>query len=139
MEKSTLWCSAMNLIRMEDPLLLEMIHFGKLWIYIIGVSRLESRRWKFTDGLSLIATQDFEYYDPDAVTTKDGKLAITISEEPTNGFSFRSGFLSSWNKLCFTGGYIEVSLSLPGTSTATGFWPGAWTMGTHLLLRFSNC
>lgn len=34
-----------------------------------------------------------------------------------------------WNKFCFTGGYIEVNLSLPGTPTAQGYWPGVWTMG----------
>lgn len=32
--------------------------------------------------------------------------------------------LTSWNKLCFTTGYLEVSLSLPGSSQAPGFWPG---------------
>jgi beta-glucan synthesis-associated protein KRE6 len=60
--------------------------------------------------------------------------------------------VTSWNKLCFTGGYMEVAISLPGsdrvpvslerapTSSPTtpvpanaivvqGFWPGAWTMG----------
>lgn len=39
------------------------------------------------------------------------------------------GMIQSWNKFCFTGGYIEVSISLPGTNDAPGFWPGAWTMG----------
>jgi len=37
--------------------------------------------------------------------------------------------LQSWNKLCFTTGYIEVAISLPGTHQTPGFWPGAWTMG----------
>ena len=38
--------------------------------------------------------------------------------------------LQTWNKLCFNkGAYIEVSISLPGNSKASGFWPGAWTMG----------
>ena len=32
--------------------------------------------------------------------------------------------LTSWNKLCFNTGYIEVSVSLPGTTTAPGLWPG---------------
>ena len=32
--------------------------------------------------------------------------------------------LTSWNKLCFTTGYIEVNVSLPGTTTAQGLWPG---------------
>lgn len=38
--------------------------------------------------------------------------------------------LQSWNKLCFNkGAYIEVSMSFPGDTKGSGFWPGAWTMG----------
>jgi len=43
---------------------------------------------------------------------------------------FRSGMLQSWNKFCFTSGYLEVSVTLPGpNSNVTGYWPGIWTMG----------
>lgn len=44
------------------------------------------------------ATSDLEWYDPAAVTTKNGKLEILMTREPINGFEYRSGFLSSWNK-----------------------------------------
>lgn len=37
--------------------------------------------------------------------------------------------LTSWNKWCFTTGYVEVSVSLPGNGETPGFWPAAWTMG----------
>jgi len=38
--------------------------------------------------------------------------------------------IQSWNKVCFNGGfYIETSISMPGNSIASGFWPGSWTMG----------
>ncbi|KAH7885230.1 glycoside hydrolase family 16 protein [Phlebopus sp. FC_14] len=74
-------------------------------------------------------TGDLEWYDPQAITTQDGKLVITITEQPINNLNFMSGMLTSWNKLCFTTGYIEVSISMPGSPTAPGFWPGAWTMG----------
>ena len=50
------------------------------------------------DALILGATGDFEWYDPDAVTTKEGSLVITASEEPFHGLNFRSGMLQSWNK-----------------------------------------
>ena len=97
------------------------------------------------------ATGDYEWYDPDAVTTKGGSLQITIDEEPTRGFSFRSGMLQvrlppsssrcvlihivsspgtnfgtlrllaffsriliQLSRHSFTGGYIEVSVQLPG-------------------------
>lgn len=76
-----------------------------------------------------------------AITTKDGKLVITMTEQNTHNLNFQSGeytvhlfvpppliifpgMLQSWNKLCFTTGYVEVSVSLPGSHNAPGFWPG---------------
>ncbi|GAA5855826.1 hypothetical protein JCM8547_000376 [Rhodosporidiobolus lusitaniae] len=84
--------------------------------------------WEAVD-LHYWATTDLEWYDPDAITTNDGNLEITLTQEPWNNLNFRSGMLQSWNKFCFTSGYIEVNLSLPGEPTAQGYWPGIWTMG----------
>ncbi|GAA5845505.1 hypothetical protein JCM9279_003056 [Rhodotorula babjevae] len=84
--------------------------------------------WEAVD-LRYWATQDYEWYDPDAVTTKDGKLVITLDQEPWNGLNFRSGMLQGWNKFCFTGGYLEVSASFPGSADTMGLWPGVWTLG----------
>ena len=89
---------------------------------------------------------DFEWYDPGTVTTKDGKLVITLSEVANHNLNFASGafmlkleaivslclrttndglgMLTSWNKFCFTTGYVEVSVSLPGAGNAPGLWPG---------------
>ncbi|KAG6855191.1 hypothetical protein H0H87_007007, partial [Tephrocybe sp. NHM501043] len=94
------------------------------------------------------ATGDIEWYDPSQVTTRDGALVITMDSADTltagltpgstapftlaenHGLTYRSGMLQSWNKACFTGGYIEVSVVLPGPNAeAKGYWPGAWTMG----------
>lgn len=76
------------------------------------------------------STNDLEWYDPSQITTKDGKLSILMEEVPNHGLNYRSGMLQSWNKFCFTSGYIEVSMTLPGpNSNAQGYWPGAWTMG----------
>lgn len=36
------------------------------------------------------------------------------------------GMLTSWNKFCFTTGYIEVSVSLPGSPNVPGLWPGEY-------------
>lgn len=33
------------------------------------------------------------------------------------------------NKFCFTGGYIETAVSLPGPSNVIGLWPAIWTLG----------
>ncbi|KAF7968462.1 hypothetical protein HWV62_30551 [Athelia sp. TMB] len=74
-------------------------------------------------------TGDLEWYDPSTITTKDGKLVITLSEVQNHDLNFMSGMLQSWNKFCFTTGYIEVSVSMPGTAEAAGLWPAVWTMG----------
>ncbi|BGP00855.1 putative Beta-glucan synthesis-associated protein KRE6 (putative) [Rhodotorula toruloides] len=84
--------------------------------------------WEAVD-LHYWGTKDLEWYDPDAITTSDGNLVITLTQQPWNNLNFRSGMLQSWNKFCFTGGYMEVNLSLPGGPTAQGFWPGVWTLG----------
>ncbi|KAL6160808.1 beta-glucan synthesis-associated protein [Exserohilum turcicum] len=75
------------------------------------------------------ATQDMEWYDPDAVTTRNGSLQLRLEEFFNHNVKFRSGMLNSWNQLCFKGGIFEVSVSLPGPAGVQGLWPGAWTMG----------
>lgn len=73
---------------------------------------------------------DFEWLDPSAVTTRDGHLVITMTQEPINDLNFKSGMIQSWNKLCFNRNALwEVSVSLPGSSLVGGFWPAFWTMG----------
>ncbi|KAF9256973.1 beta-glucan synthesis-associated [Marasmius fiardii PR-910] len=92
-------------------------------------------------------TADMEWYDPGQVITRDGALVITMdtvaTQQPNltpgstapftvaenHNLSYRSGMLQSWNKFCFTSGYIEVSVILPGNAGFDGLWPGAWTMG----------
>ncbi|EON64734.1 hypothetical protein W97_03967 [Coniosporium apollinis CBS 100218] len=75
------------------------------------------------------ATQDVEWYDPDALVTRDGVLNIKFDAFQNHGLNYRSGMLQSWNKMCFKGGHVEASISLPGRGDTTGFWPGFWTMG----------
>lgn len=69
------------------------------------------------------STMDLEWYDPSQVTTKNGHLAITMESVPditlNHGLQYKSGMLQSWNKFCFTSGYIEVSITLPGPNSDT--------------------
>ncbi|WVQ80501.1 hypothetical protein IAT38_002606 [Cryptococcus sp. DSM 104549] len=75
-------------------------------------------------------TGDFEWYDPAMITTRDGKLVITLTQEPIHDLNFKSGMLQSWNQMCFQYSvYIEVAVSLPGNNKVGGFWPGVWMMG----------
>ncbi|KIS68483.1 uncharacterized protein UMAG_03569 [Mycosarcoma maydis] len=84
--------------------------------------------WEASD-LHYWATNNYEWYSPEAVTTRDGALRITLDQVQTNNLNFRGGFLSSWNKFCFTGGYLVASVQLPGAARVAGLWPAFWTMG----------
>ncbi|PWY98379.1 beta-glucan synthesis-associated [Testicularia cyperi] len=84
--------------------------------------------WEASD-LHYWATNNYEWYSPEAVGTNNGKLEITLAEAPTNDLYFRGGFLTSWNKFCFTGGYLVASVQLPGYANVAGLWPAFWAMG----------
>lgn len=75
------------------------------------------------------ATQDIEWYDPDAASTANGTLNLRFDAFQSHNLNYRSGMLQSWNQLCFKGGRLEASISLPGRGDIQGFWPGFWAMG----------
>lgn len=56
-------------------------------------------------------------------------MEIRFDKFKNHNLNYRSGMLQSWNKLCFTGGRLEASISLPGRGDTSGFWPGFWAMG----------
>lgn len=86
-----------------------------------------------------------QYYNSSSeyVYTKNGELVIKTSATKTEWIewddtklehvkkvkNYTSGMLQSWNKFCFTGGIIELSVKLPGPSNSAGVWPAAWLMG----------
>ncbi|KAJ3514147.1 hypothetical protein NMY22_g14838 [Coprinellus aureogranulatus] len=84
--------------------------------------------WEAVD-LHYWATGNLEWYDPEAVMTEGGALVITLSDKQTHGMNYEGGMLASWNKFCFTGGYIEASVTMPGPNNVVGLWPAIWTMG----------
>ncbi|KAI0353021.1 beta-glucan synthesis-associated [Trametes cingulata] len=84
--------------------------------------------WEAVD-LHYWATNNLEWYDPAAITTQGGNLVITLEKKETHNLHYQGGMMSSWNKFCFTGGYIEANVSLPGVNNIVGLWPAIWTMG----------
>ncbi|KAG2013322.1 beta-glucan synthesis-associated protein, variant 5 [Coprinopsis cinerea AmutBmut pab1-1] len=84
--------------------------------------------WEAGD-LHYWGTNNLEWYDPEAVTTANGSLVITFSEKNTHNLNYQGGLVTTWNKFCFTGGYIEAAVQLPGANNVAGMWPAVWTMG----------
>ena len=84
--------------------------------------------WEAVD-LHYWQTNNMEWYDPSAITTKDGALRVTLSETPNHNLNWTGGMMSTWNKFCFTGGLVLASVVLPGTNNILGLWPAIWTMG----------
>ncbi|KZT06000.1 glycoside hydrolase family 16 protein [Laetiporus sulphureus 93-53] len=84
--------------------------------------------WEALD-LHYWQTNNLEWLSPTAITTANGSLEITMSKKPQKGLNFTSGMMTTWNKFCFTGGIVEVSVQLPGYNNIVGFWPAIWTMG----------
>ncbi|KAI0036059.1 beta-glucan synthesis-associated [Vararia minispora EC-137] len=84
--------------------------------------------WEAVD-LHYWQTNNLEWYDPAAITTKGGALVITLSNKVTHGLNYQGGMMSTWNKFCFTGGLYEASVTLPGANNVVGLWPAVWAMG----------
>lgn len=84
--------------------------------------------WEAVD-LHYWSTNNLEWYDPAGVTTANGSLQITLSKKETHDLDYQGGMVSTWNKFCFTGGYLAASVQLPGISNVVGLWPAVWAMG----------
>ncbi|CAH0489309.1 unnamed protein product [Peronospora farinosa] len=71
------------------------------------------------------------YFLPQAVQIDKGNLIITTSKPKHRyrGTKYVSGSAQTWNKFCYTGGYIEVRAILPGKWGVPGTWPAIWIMG----------
>ncbi|KAF8339430.1 beta-glucan synthesis-associated [Amanita rubescens] len=98
--------------------------------------------WYWRDGRSRMVRPLVK--SPHATVTSSSPWTLPTPSKPTSpptpppplpaadnhALTYRSGMLQSWNKFCFSSGYIEVSASFPGPDQNTqGYWPGAWTMG----------
>ena len=88
--------------------------------------------------------QAIQFYNSstDYVTTRAGSLVISTKAVKTSWLqwgeglapskgtkNYTSGMVQTWNKFCFTGGVLEMSIRLPGKADSGGLWPAAWLMG----------
>ena len=74
------------------------------------------------------STNNLEWYSPRQVTTSNGSLRLTLNEIPSHNLDFEGAMITSWNKFCFTGGYVSANIQLPGKNDVWGIWPAFWIM-----------
>lgn len=128
-----------NLIDPDTPneFLTKKTRLGKTWNLVFsdefnvnGRTFYEGDDQFFTAvDLHYAATNDLEWYDPDAIITFNGSLIIRMDAYKNHDLFYRSGMIQSWNKICFTQGLIEFSVMLPHYGNNSGLWPGLWTLG----------
>lgn len=102
----------------------------------------EDSRWTALDKNDY--TNDaLHYYKSENVNTTNGVMNITTNvikndyrayNEKTKKYyldtkHIQSAMVQGWNKFCLTGGIIEYSAKLPGTSSVGGMWPALWLLG----------
>jgi len=94
----------------------------------------EDGKWTAVNSYNA-GTADIEGYNQRSVTTKEGKLVITASNksivlDPSGTPRiYSSAMLQTWNRTCFRGGILEVSIQLPGSGDKPGMWPAVWMLG----------
>jgi len=99
---------------------------------------------KSDDDANAAGGGSLHFYNSSTIsTTEDGKLQIRTGIKSTdwNHYNtqkkewvkvkknFVSGMLQGWNKFCFTGGIVEIDLTLPGEPEIGGLWPAVWMLG----------
>ncbi|EFJ46707.1 hypothetical protein VOLCADRAFT_105452 [Volvox carteri f. nagariensis] len=96
-------------------------------------------RWQAID--LMYVNNDAAMFRSSAVKVQGGSAVITASKTSSSGpFSapwgdqlatakYTSGMLQGWNKFCFTGGYLEARIKLPGDDQHGGLWPAVFTLG----------
>jgi len=104
------------------------------------------------DTIYLVTNDPLHYYSQENVRTCNGVLRLTTAIKPRNFTEYnpttgrddqqykeiQSAMLQSWNKFCFTGGIVEFSAKLPGSSKVGGLWPAVWMMGNLARATYVN-
>ena len=100
------------------------------WNSSLEESEVEAK-WTASDAMSYNTYAD-SYMLPSNLVVQDGVLNITAKKQSHQGSTYTGGQLTSWNRVCFQGGLLEVRFRMPGAYGMDGLWPAIWTMGNLL-------
>jgi beta-glucanase (GH16 family) len=68
---------------------------------------------------------ELQYYSPDALSLNNGKLLITATNTPANGYPYTSGIIHTQGKFSQEYGRFSIRAKLP---KGKGYWPAFWLL-----------
>ena len=85
------WYSRMSSTFPVERFGLETIPIGRLSTYITGCVPYPYHRRMYTNQSPAQETNNLEWYRPDAITTQDGSLVVTLSQKQTHNLNYQGG------------------------------------------------
>lgn len=98
-----------------------------VWEDDFSGTTLDAARWNVQDAASP-RNAELQYYTPDNVEVRDGRLRLTARREDRHGRAYTSGAVDTFGKVSLTHGRVEVRARLP--RMGPGLWPAVWMLGT---------
>ncbi len=88
---------------------------------------LSSRNWidSYPDGVRTHANHEQQYYAPEGVTVRDGKLQLKAERRAQGGMPYTSGMVASYGKFAQKFGRFEIRAKFP---KGKGIWPAFWLL-----------
>ena len=95
-----------------------------IWHDEFGGDQLDMSKWR-VENAALVKNNELQYYSPQNVYVRDGKLVLKSEKKEKDGRPYTSGLVETKGKFVFQYGRVEVRAKLPGTK---GMWPAHWMM-----------
>ena len=102
-----------------------------VWSEEFDADALDPETWFFDHGdgsqygIPGWGNNELQWYLPDNAQLEDGKLVITIRNEPTNGKDYSSARIDTRDRFAVRYGRIEARIRLP---KGQGLWPAFWML-----------
>jgi beta-glucanase (GH16 family) len=100
------------------------------WNAFVASRASDCYAWNATAGGGSAAgspgAYDAEFFEASQVTVDNGLSITAESGSSQSGYSWTSGAISTCGKFEFTGGYLQIGMQQPDTSS--GMWPGLWML-----------
>lgn len=99
-----------------------------LWSDEFEGSTINLSDWNFDVGDSGWGNNEWQFYQSDNATLKDGHLVITAREQRKGQATYTSTRMKTEDEVEFTYGRVDIRAALP---SGQGIWPALWSLGAN--------